>query len=262
MNQDTVPQYVTENESQTVGATERSIEILDQIKELGGEAEIKELEEELSMAKSTIYKHIRTLENEEFVTRYNGRYRIGSRCLELGGYVRRYDNIFQTARNDVEKIAAETGELANLMIEENGLGTYLFTARGENAVNIDTGIGKRVHLNYTAAGKAILSTMSDARIEEVIDRRGLPRRTEQTITDRAALLDEIEQIREEGVAYERNQRIEGMCCVAVPLTFDEKHAAISITGPERRISDDRLQNEFTEILQRTANVVEINHTYS
>lgn len=251
------------NPSQTVGATERSIKILDLIKEMGGEADISDLDDELSMAQSTIYKHMRTLENTEFVTKHDGRYRIGAKCLELGGYVRRYDDIFQTAREEIQKMANETGELSNLLIEEGGMGTYIYTATGESAVNIDTGIGKRVHLNCTALGKAILSTMSDDQIEEVIDTHGLPQRTEQTITDRAELFHEIEQIRETGVAYERNQRVEGICCVAVPLTTDdERRAAISITGPERRLFEDRLRNELTDIIQRTANVIEINLVHS
>lgn len=253
---------MSQNGSQTVGATETSIDVLDAIKEMGGEAETNELAEQLSIARSTIYKHLRTLENEGFILKHNGGYRIGAKCLEFGGFVRRYDDVFQTAKKEVQEMANETGELANLMFEEQGLGIYVYTARGENAVNIDTGLGKRVHLNCTALGKALLSTMPEARIEDIIETHGLPRHTDNTITDRDELLDEIEQIRDEDVAYERNQRVEGICCVAVPITTDDKRrAAISITGPERRMSEDRLRNELTETIQRAANVIELNLTY-
>ena len=247
---------------QTVGATEASIRVLDAIRTLGGEAETKALVNELSMAQSTVYKHLRTLKAEGFVVKRDGRYRIGARCLEFGGFVRRYDHVFQTAKSDIQDMADETGELANLMFEEQGMGVYVYTAGGENAINIDTGIGKRVHLNCTALGKALLSTMTEERIDEIIDRRGLPRRTDRTITDRDALMDEIARIRDEGVAYERNQRVKGICCVAAPVTTENKRpAAISVSGPERRMSRERLRTELTETVQRAANVIELNLAY-
>ena len=248
---------------QTVGATETSIRILDTLADLGGEAETAELANELPIAVSTVYKHIRTLDKAGFVVRKDGRYRIGAKCLELGGYVRRYDDIYRMAKNDVQKMANETGELGNLMIEEDGLGVYIYTAQGGEAVNIDTDLGKRMPLNTTALGKAILSTMPEERIDEVIDRHGLPGRTPRTITDRDELDAEIERVRERGVAYERNQRVEGICCVAAPIvTPGRRRAAISITGPERRMSEERLRDELTEVIQRVANVIEINLTYN
>ena len=253
---------VEDGNGQTVGATETSIRVLDAIRSQGGEAETKELVSELAMAQSTVYKHLRTLEAEDFVVKHDGGYRIGARCLEFGGFVRRYDHVYQTAKSDIQDMADETGELANLMFEERGLGVYVHTAGGANAVNIDTGIGKRVHLNCTALGKALLSTVSDDRIDGILDRRGLPRHTEHTITDRDVLMDEIAQVRSEGVAYERNQRVEGICCVAAPITTEHKRrAAISVSGPERRMSEDRLRTDLTEIVQRAANVIELNLAY-
>ena len=251
-----------EGRGQTVGSTKRSIALLDAIVENGGEAETDELVEALPLAVSTVYKHLRTLEEAGFVTKRDGRYRIGSKCLELGGYVRRYDDVYDTARDDVRRLAMETGELANLMVEEQGLGVYLYTERGEMAVNLDTGLGKRMPLNTTALGKAILSTMNAARVDEIVEAHGLPERTPSTITDRDELAAELERIRKEGVAYERNQRVKGICCVAAPVvTEGNRRAAVSVTGPERRITEGRLHNEFADVVQRAANVIELNLTY-
>ena len=249
-------------QGRTVEATKTSLKILEVIAELGGEAETAEIAYELPFAMSTVYKHLRTLDNEEFIAKYDGRYRIGSKCLELGGHVRRYDDIYRTAEADIQEMANETGELANLMVEENGLGVYIHTAKGENAVNIDTSLGKRMPLNITALGKAILSTMSEGQVDRIIEQQGLPRQTQQTITDREEFGSELERIRNSGVAYERNQRVNGICCVAAPIVVEGKRrAAISVTGPERRMSEERLQNELRDVVQRVANVIEINLTY-
>ncbi|MGA9401331.1 IclR family transcriptional regulator domain-containing protein, partial [Haladaptatus sp.] len=89
-----------------------------------------------------------------------------------------------------------------------------------------------------------------------------PRQTPETITDREKFSSELERIRNSGVAYERNQRVDGICCVAAPIVVEGKRrAAISVTGPERRMSEERLQNELKDVVQRVANVIEINLTY-
>lgn len=247
---------------QTVRATETSTLLLDALADLGGEAKTGELADELPIAISTVYKHLRTLENVGFVVKDGERYRLGSKCLELGGHVRRTDGIYATAKGEVQEVATETDELANLMVREKGTGVYIYTAQGESAVNIDTGIGKRVPLNCTALGKAILSTLPDDEVDALIDEHGLPSRTPRTITSRDALFSDLKRIRADGVAYEQGQRVEGICCVAAPINAEGKRrAAISVTGPERRMSEERLRGELTAIVQRAANVIEINLTY-
>ncbi len=86
----------------------------------------------------------------------------------------RYDGIYEVAKPEVSRMAVETGELANLMIEEQGYGIYIHTTSGDQAVALDTRLGKRIHLHKTAIGKALLSSFDDERVAEIIETRGLP----------------------------------------------------------------------------------------
>ncbi len=244
-----------------VRATETSIRALEGLVELDGEAGVTELATHLSIAKSTVYKHLRTLESKGFVVQYGDRYRIGLRTLEFGGYARRYDGVYDTARPEVDRLAEETGELANLMFEEGGRGVYVHTASGEDAVDIDTQTGRHAHLHSTGVGKAILATLPDERIETIVDVHGLPRATPHTITAETELFEEIDAIRSEGVAYDREECVEGMFCIARPLsTPGRRPAAISVTGPVSRVATGGTEERIRTALERAGNVIELNLT--
>jgi DNA-binding IclR family transcriptional regulator len=244
-----------------VRATETSIRMIEGVIELGGEAGITELATHLSVAKSTVYKHLHTLDSSGLVVRHGDKYRGGLRALEFGGYAQRYDGVYDTARPEVRKMADETGELGNLMFEEDGWGIYVHTSGGEDAVDIDTQTGRRVHLHATGLGKAILATMDDDRVEGIIDERGLPAVTEHTITDRDGLFAELADINDSGIAYDREECVEGMACIARPLsTPSDRPAAISITGPVSRVTTGDAEESIRTVLERTGNVIELNLT--
>ncbi len=252
---------VTEPKTNFVKATQTSLSIVSAIEELGEEATITQIAHHLQLAKSTVYKHLVTLEDGGFVVEHNNGFRIGSRCLELGGIVQRYDGIYEIAKPEVRTMAETTGELANLMFEEQGYGVYAYTAQGEQAVNIETRLGKRVHLHMTALGKALLSSHSEERVQNIVDEYGLPAETSDTITDQKKLFDELDTIREEGFAYNRGERVDGLGCVATPIeTGNRRNAAISIMTPISRLDPKRTQIE--ELLNQAANVIELNLAHS
>jgi DNA-binding IclR family transcriptional regulator len=254
---------MNDKSTDTVRATETTLDVLETIRNMDDGASVSQLAQRLPVAKSTVHKHVKTLERRGYVTRHEDEYRIGLRFLELGGIARRYDSVYEIAKPEIQRLADETGELANLMVEEYGWGIYVYTARGEQAVNLDTHLGKRIHLHPTALGKALLASLSDERIGEIIDQQGLPEHTDHTITGRETLREELATIRDDDVAYEQEERVNGMCCVSAPLTAHrERAAAISITGPLSRMSPERMHGEIRELVQGAANVIEVNLSYS
>lgn len=246
-------------EDDRVRATETSIRMIEGIIDLGGEAGITELATHLSVAKSTVYKHLSTLESNGIVVKRDDRFRIGLRTLEFGGYAQRYDGVYDTARPQMRVMTDETGELANLMFEEDGWGVYVHTSRGADAVDIDTQTGRRAYLHSTGLGKAILATFDDERVEEIIETNGLPAVTEHTITEPTVLYNELEEIRARGIAYDREECVDGMACIARPLsTPGERPAAISITGPISRVTSDEAEQSIRTVLEQAGNIIELN----
>ncbi|WP_254546902.1 IclR family transcriptional regulator [Halomarina pelagica] len=245
-----------------IKSTRTAFEIVDSLQELDG-ARVTELAQHLGKSKGSVHNHLRTLLELGYVTKDGDTYHVGLRFLDHGMYARQRQPLYEIAKTEVDRLAEETGELVNLLVEENGLGIYLYQATGENAVNVDAHVGSHVHLHNTALGKAILAHLPRERVEEIIAHRGLEATTERTITDREVFFDHLEEIRERGVAFDDEERLPGLQCVAVPIRNYQGHAegALSVSAPTRRMARDPLESEIPSLLKDAANVVQLNVTY-
>lgn len=246
-----------------VKSVETAFTVLDALRELDG-AGSTELAEHLEMPKSTAHNYLSTLLQEELVVKEGSTYHIGIRFLEYGAYARQRLKIFEIATPEVDKLAQETGELGNLMVEEHGRGSYLHRARGDNAVMVEAHVGTRVSLHSTALGKAILAHLDDDAVEEIVTTHGLEQCTPNTITDRATLYEELDEIRESGLAFDDEERLRGLRCVAAPILSnnDRVLGSVSVSGPSNRVRADYLEEELAQRLLETVNVIELNVTYS
>lgn len=246
-----------------VKSTRTTFEIIETLKEIDGGG-VTEVADHLGVPKSTVHNYLTTLEEAEYVVKEDTEYRVGIRFLELGAYARNEMQLYEIAKEEVEKLAAETGELGNLLIEEHGRGSYLHRARGDQAVKVEEHIGTRVYLHSTALGKAILAYMSEERRQAIIDRHGLPPSTENTTTDPDALADELEAIRERGYSTDDEERIKGLRCVAAPGLSNDGRVlgAVSVSAPTNRMQGETFEEEIPAKVQEAVNVIELNVTYS
>ncbi|WP_135305039.1 IclR family transcriptional regulator [Haloarcula amylovorans] len=246
-----------------VKAAKISLEVVETLRELEG-AGVSEVAQRLDKPTSTVHDHLRTLEQEEYLVKEGKEYYVSTRFLQLGNQARSRQKVFEIARPEIDELAEKTGEHANFMIEEHGLGVFLYKARGQNAVQLDTHAGMRVPLQTTALGKTIMAFRPRAKVEAILDRHGLPKVTEQTITDRAELFDTLDQVRERGYAYDDEERVKGMRCLAAPIVDEDGYAiaAVSVSGPKSRMQEERFTDEIPDQILRSANVIEVNLTYS
>lgn len=246
-----------------IKSTKVSFDIIDILRELDG-AGASEIATRIDRPTSTIHDHLKTLEAEEYLISENGTYRIGTRFLELGEQARSRMKVYHLARPEVDNLAEKTGNHSNFMIEEHGRGVFIYKAKGENAVRLDTRVGMRVYLQTTALGKTILAHRPREEVEEIIDQHGLPAITKNTITDRDQLFTELTQIKERGYAIDDEERVQGMRCIAAPIMDGEGEAvaAISVSGPKNRFQGEYLKTTLPNLVLESSNVIEVNLTYS
>lgn len=245
-----------------IKTTERVFHIIELLMEEDG-LTLTEIANHLDTAKSTAYRHLKSLEREGYVVCESGTYYPGMRFLNIGEYVRTRKDVYQMIQPKVEQLAQETNERSEFFIEEHGYGIFVHREVGENAVHTNTKIGKTMPLHATAAGKAILAHYPSERVDEIVERRGLPQLTEHTITDRDELREELETIRERSIAYNDQELIMGLRAVGVAIRDgDEVIGSLSITGPTSRLQGDVLYEEYPDLLLGVANELELNITYS
>jgi DNA-binding IclR family transcriptional regulator len=106
--------------------------------------------------------------------------------------------------------------------------------------------------------------MEDDRIEEIIDRWGLPQETEQTITSREALYEELDRIRDRGYAFNREEHLKGVKAVGAPVLADDGRVvgAFSVSGPVHRMKGEWFEEEVTNTVLGISNELELKITYS
>lgn len=244
-----------------IKSTDTLFSILEFLQTCDG-AGVTEIAEALNLSKSTVHTHLQSLRAHRCVRKDGTTYRLGLRFLSFGGHACDRTGLLDIVRPEVDGLVEETGETAQMVVEEHGRGIYICQRRGPEAVRTDSHVGTDVSLHCTAAGKAILAYLPEDRVEEIIDRHGLPTRTEGTLTDRNELFDALERVRDRGYAIDDSERIPGIRCVAAPVRSNDVIGALSVNGPTKRVEGDYFREELPSLVRRAARVVEINATYS
>ncbi|GAA4183468.1 IclR family transcriptional regulator [Shinella granuli] len=156
------------------------------------------------------------------------------------------------ARNEFRAVAApflealhrQTGETVHLGVLRGREIIYLDKVESRQAVRMNSQIGNASPVYCTGVGKAALAALDAEALDAILSGLELRRFTPQTITSRAALLDELAQIRASGIAFDREEHEPGIRCVAAPV-FDAGRAlvaGVSVTGPAYRVGEVQLDD--------------------
>jgi len=226
---------------------------------------LSDITDEVDLSKPAVHKHLATLVSQGYLEKEDGRYGIGYELLPISGPARDRHPLFTSARPVVDDLAETTGELAFINILHDNKCLTFYRGRGENAVQVDTFLGAETHPHCTAAGKSMLASLDDSRVEAFIDEVRLSKRTQNTITDCEALFKELEAIREQGYALNRQERHRGMRAVGASICNRETGdliGAISVSGPINRIDDATFTEQLPDLVEKNANSIEVDITFS
>ncbi|MFC7072253.1 IclR family transcriptional regulator [Halovenus rubra] len=218
--------------------TTTSLEIVDLISEMEG-ARMSELARRLDCSTSTVHAHLQTLLEQEYLIKRGEHYLLGLKLFHLGEQARTRNEWFDTVRTTVTALADRSGEEAGFGVEEHGRVITLFNFAANRSTK-GFQVGRYFYMHNSAAGKAILSQFSEAQINEILNHRGMPVETDNTITDRQTLFETLDDVRERGYAVNDQESIEGARAVAVPVTDprDDVLGALDISGPTYRLASD------------------------
>ncbi len=214
-----------------------------------------EINQELGLPKQTVHRLCTTLERAGFITRHGSskRFQPARRLRNISagllGASRQH-----IARNQIlVQIAREVRETVNFVVpEEQGM-SYIDRVETAWPFRIQLPIGTHVPFHCTASGKCFLAAMPAKDRQSFIAAIELDRMTGQTHTDPETLLAELHQIAERGYSLDREEFVDGMVAIAVPVTDTSGRfvAALAIHGPVQRLSlDDTLLH--LPLLQRAS----------
>jgi len=172
----------------------------------------------LGMPRSTTHNLLNTLLSRGFVEKTDdGRYALGPATVALTQSVRVNVELRDRAAPLLRELADACRESAYLGVLDNDYALYIYAVESPRRLLARTAVGERVTLHCTSLGKAILSGLPVEEVESIVSRVGLPKFTERTIADLAALKRELGQIRTQGYAVDRGEHETGTYCLGAPI---------------------------------------------
>ncbi len=225
----------------TVATLEKAIDILFH---LHGEPEargVTAIGRALGLPESSAHRLLAALSRRGLLERDDrGRYRTGMGLVALGLGALEHDPIGRAARPILESEARELGETVFLVAARAGRLVVLDKAEGTGFLRAAPQVGSTVPVHATAVGKLYLAFGPDA-VEPVDDE---PERfTDRTATSAEALAGEVERIRRQGFAENREEWIPGLAVVAAPVRVGGRLVgALAVAAPVQRL--DALGREW------------------
>lgn len=220
-----------------VQSLQRAFDLLEGLADAGGEASLSELATTTGLPMPTIHRLIRTLVTLGYVRQHpNRRYALGSRLIRLGENAGRQFGTW--ARPLLAELVDEVGETANLAVLEHDEVVYVAQAPSRHSMRMFTEVGRRLLPHGTGVGKAMLSQMAPDDVRALLRRTGMPAYTPNTFQDPEVLLRHLTEIAARGYALDESEQELGVRCVAVPVRGTPCLAAISVSGPEGRLTDE------------------------
>lgn len=252
-----------DSESKTLRTTATSIAVLELIDEFDGIG-ITQLADRMDKPKSTIHGHLATLKSEQFVIKKGDIYMLGPELLRLGNQVWTQKEAYVLASEYTERLHSKTGFRSVFAVEMDGRAVFMHTASGSKTGWKHERLGNSLYLHNTAVGKAILAKLPPWKIEQILDKWGMPRETEHTITDRELLHSQLEEIREQGYAVNHEENIENLHGIGMAATEQSGNVigGFSITGPEYPFSNPDTEKRLVATITEIVNEYELDLSLS
>lgn len=239
----------------SIQVLERAISILEFLGDNPKGVGVSELSRQLNLPKSTVHRILDTLLQNGYVEKNidNDRYKLGLKIVELSNKILSNMELRNEARPYLEELMNYANEVVHLCVLRDGEMVYIDKVECPNPIRLYSQIGRRIPVHCTAVGKATLAFLPQEEAIRILKEKGMPRRTQNTITDLQTLLNQLEETRQLGYAVDDIENEEGVRCIAAPI-FDYRGrvtAAISISGPDYRVTKERIP-ELAEKLKETA----------
>jgi DNA-binding IclR family transcriptional regulator len=228
-----------------VKSASRVVDILELLASEPQGLTVAELRARLGIARSSVHGLVHTLLGRGYLKQETGgtrRLRLGSRLIQLGLNVGDQIELRSAARPTLERLVSATHDTALLVVPESGELLYVDKVVSSlSNVRTDPRVSARRPLHSTSLGKALLAALDDESAYEVLDRIGMPRVTEFTITGRTALLADLAETRSRGYAVDRQEAFLGVCCVGAPIRDHTRRpvASLSLSAVEGLFDPER-----------------------
>jgi IclR family KDG regulon transcriptional repressor len=228
-----------------VKSVSRALDIIDIVSSKKDGLGVTEIAKQMDINKSSVYRILSTLVQYGYMEQdeETSRYKLGYKFLEMSSKLLESIDLRKEAKPYLQELEKETNEVIHLVVYDQGEVIYIEKLEGTETLRMHSKVGKRAPMHCTAVGKAILAHLPSNVVLDILERKGMPRHTDKTITDKDEFLKELAQVKQKGYALDLEENEYGIRCIAVPI-FDHVGkviAAVSLSGPTIRMTDERIE---------------------
>ena len=244
-----------------VPAIDKCFSILELLAQSNQPMGISDISRKLSLNKSSVFHMVHTLSNLNVLeSQADGKFVLGTRFYILGNMAGKQSLLVQTAHPYLQTINEKTKLSAFLGLRSDLQTILIDKVDSAHGIKVSSEIGMQMPVLAGPGIKAMLSQLRDDEIDEILARTELRRFTPYSITDKVVYRAEILKARAEGIAYDRQEYIEGMLAFAVPVNPKARgvQAAIWAVGLTHQVPDSSVAG-LTQLLIGVSE--EINHRF-
>ena len=240
----------------------RLLKIMECLSEKHFPVRLTDLAGELDMTQPTVLRYLSALctSGYAYQDQSSGNYALTWKICDIGTRLQSNTNLRNIVSPYINQMANTLNVGMLLATEKDGNILYLDIALNPgNSMETLLRIGKDAPIHTTASGKIMLSGLTEAELDKIIQEKGLPRLTQYTITNKVLLLEELQKIRMRGYAMDNEECEIGHRCLSVPLRdyTGKIAAAISAFDNTENLNNFRIEKQLIPALQDLSDQVSL-----
>jgi DNA-binding IclR family transcriptional regulator len=249
---------VTGQKVYAVPSIVRAMNVLELLARCKRGASISEISRDLALPKSSTYLVVTTLEENGYLQRnvQTGKYYFGLKLVALGRKVLEHLDLREVARPFLGALMRRTGIIVHLAVLEGNEAVIIDRIEPPGQSAGADWIGRRLDINCTGVGKALVAYLSDEQFDQIITAKHFARHNDNTIVTIRGLKKELARVREQGYALDDEEDEIGLRCIGAPI-FDacgRVVAAISLAATTEQIPTDRVR-ALAAVLRQAASEI-------
>lgn len=228
-------------------SVEKTLQIIETMAENRGPMRLSDISSKVRYPASTVLRMLNALISLGYVKQDadTSKYLLTMKFCRIGELIKSQYSIRDIVRPYLEELARRCQESSCLAIEDDMTVVYIDVVDGPDKIlRTLQRIGKMAPMHCTGVGKLLLLNYSEEQLKSLVERKGLPKLTENTITTLHDLGEELKKIRMQGYALDNEECEIGARCVAAPIRDYTGRivACMSISGPATRITMEKIEN--------------------
>lgn len=233
---------MVEKSPRLIQSVKRALDIINCFDSLHDQLTLTEISEKLNLNISTVHGIISTLSAYSYIDKNpnNGKYRLGLEFLLKANLVSQSLDLKEIGHPYLTELTKKHGETSHLYVYQHEQIYCVDKVESPNNYFIvSSRAASKLPLHASASGKLFLAAMPEADLKHFLQNSELIQLTDKTIADVGQLIENVQQIREQGYGVENEEIEPGAFSIAAPIRDASGQTAgtISMVGSLNRIRE-------------------------